>query len=72
MKRRGTRFTLDLHRGQLGEERLPGREFGVAPAFEEACGPYFDEVEIMARLAPVRLFDATILLKSISNRTGRD
>ena len=50
MKRRGTRFTLDLHRGHFGAERQSGREFGVASAFEEAGGPYFEEVEIMTRL----------------------
>ena len=52
MNRRGIRFTLDLHRGHFGEDRESGRTFGVAPAFEEACGPYFDEVEIMTRLTP--------------------
>jgi hypothetical protein len=47
MKRRGIRFTLDLHRGHFGEDRESGRARGVPPAFEEAYGPYFDEVENM-------------------------
>mgnify|MGYP006388778067 FL=1 len=52
MKRRGTRFTLDLHRGHFGEDRESGRAFGVASVFAEACEPYFDEVELMTRLIP--------------------
>ena len=52
MKRRGTRFTLDLHRGHFGEDGESGHVFGMAPAFAEARGPYFNEVEIMRRLIP--------------------
>ena len=52
MKRRGIRFKLDLHRGHFGEDRESGRALGMAPAFEEAYGPYFDELELMTRLTP--------------------